>query len=198
MSEQNEQKEKNDQTSKNKMDDEEIIEIGKLLLERIHDQHMESNLELKRGESYLLKEKRPLRSMDLFLKKIDEENERGYILSRVNPKKIKEKYNLPKDKVKFYWLTSLPGKDNLKPSDLPYVAHSMIDFLEEDKGIIFMEGIETILKNNRFKEFLKFLDNLVDVVEIEEGILITTLDPRTLPEHRLAQIERKLTVLSTS
>lgn len=172
-----------------------LIENGKQLLNTIYEEESDDDVELKKGETYLVKEKKPERGLKVSLQRMKKE-ERGYVLTRMSPKKIKNRFSPPEDKLQIYWLTKLKGENNFDPSDLPLIAHSIIDFLEKERGTIFIEGVETLLKHNSFDRFLSFIDNIVDVVEVENGILVVSLDPKTISERCLAQMERKLEIIS--
>lgn len=170
---------------------ERLIESGKQLLSTIYGREEMESTELEKGESYLLKEKKPEKALRLSLDRMEKEG-KGYCLTRLNPKKIKKRYRASDSSISFYWLTGLEGEKRFDPADLPLISHSMISFLQEKSGPIFIEGIDSILKHNPFSRFLGVLDHIVDIVDVEDGILILSLDPRTLSEQRLAQIERKL------
>lgn len=183
--------EKEDRESMNENDRERLIRSGKQLLSTIYD-HEEMDIpELEKGKSYLLKEKKPEKGLRLSLEKMEKEGT-GYCLLGSNPKEIKKRFRISEDSISFYWLTRLEGENRFDPSELPLISHNMINFLQQNGGPIFMEGVESILKYNSFSRFLGVLDHLVDVVDVEDGIFILNLDPRTLSEQRLAQIERKL------
>ncbi|MFP4002093.1 MAG: DUF835 domain-containing protein [Thermoplasmata archaeon] len=173
---------------------EKLIRSGKQLLSTIYQDEDIKRDDLEKGKSYLFKEKKPEMGFRVSLEMMKEEG-KGYFLSRMNPRKVKERYQVSDESISFYWLTTLNGKNRFDPADLSLISHSMIDFLEGESGPIFMEGVESILKQNSFSRFLGILDHLVDVVDVEEGILVVSLDPKTLSEQRLAQIERKLKTL---
>jgi len=176
----------------NDLDRERVIESGKRLLSTIYEG--ERTPELESGNSYLLKEKNPEEGFRSCFDKMKEYGA-GYCLSRNNPTKIKEMYPVDDVSISFYWLTNLKGKNKFAPDELSLISHSMINFLQEEGGIIFMDGVESILKHNSFSRFLGILDHLVDVVDVEEGVFVMSLDPRTVSERRLAQIEQKFELL---
>ena|GEM_PF-2989152 len=172
-----------------------LIESGKNFLRAIYDEKDKNEISaLENGKSYIIKEKRPEKGLELSLKAMEKE-ENGYILSSINPKEIKREYDTSLDFISYNWLTVLEGKNRFNPSNLHLIGHSMIDFLEEENGPIFMEGIEIILKHNSFDRFWGFLNHLIDVVSEEDGILVLSFDPETLSDRQLAKIERKLEVL---
>jgi len=177
---------------------EKVLESGKQFLNTVYRGSEKGKAEkketsiLERGKSYLIKEKKPEQGLELSIKTMKEEGN-GYILSSINPEEIRRKYSdVSQDSISYHWLTVLEGENKFNPSNLHLIGHSMIDFLEEKNGPIFMEGIEIILKHKSFDRFWGFLNHLVDVVSEENGILVISLDPRTLLNQQLAQIERKL------
>lgn len=149
-------------------------------------------LDLEKGESYLLKEKDSDRSIDFSLKTISEEG-KGLIITRINPENLKERYDLEDEDIEVYWLTRVSGKGNLNPVNLELIADRIIRFYEKTGGIILLEGIEALLRDNSFKRFIGFIDNIVDVADMEDGIFMVTLDPDTISEKELAHLERKMT-----
>ncbi|MBS3780977.1 MAG: DUF835 domain-containing protein [Candidatus Thermoplasmatota archaeon] len=172
-----------------------LIESGKQFLNTIYgEKEKEEKPVLEKGESYLTKDKKPKKSLEFSLKKMEKEG-KGYVLSSINPDKINRKYEVNEDSISFNWLTGLEGKNRFKPSNLHLIAHSMINFLEDKNGPIFIGGVEIILKHNSFDRFLGFLNHLVDVVSEENGILVLSLDPRILSDQQLAKIERKFEYL---
>ncbi|MEF8836048.1 MAG: DUF835 domain-containing protein [Candidatus Thermoplasmatota archaeon] len=181
--------------SSEELNDQHFVEIKKQLQneESSKEEMNRKTSELEEEKSYLIKEKKVERGLKLSLEKMEEG--KGFILSSTNPKEIKRKYDLSEDSITYRWLTMIEGEKNFDPSNLPMIGHSMINFLERKSGLIFMEGIEVILKHNSFNKFWGFLNHLMDLVSEEDGILVISLDPRTLNDQQLAQIERRLEIL---
>jgi len=172
-----------------------LIESGKDFLRTLYEEgDKKEKSKLKNGKSYIIKEKKPEKGLELSLEVMEKEGN-GYIMSSINPKEIRRKYDVSIDSISYNWLTVLEGKNKFNPSNLHLIGHSMIDFLENKNGPIFIEGIEIILKHNSFDRFWGFLNHLIDVVSEEDGILVLSFDPETLSNRQLAKIERKLQVL---
>jgi len=186
-----EEKEEKDPNTIKDLDRKRLIRSGKQLLSTIYE---DEEKELEKGKSYLLKEKKPERGFRLSLNRMEEEGN-GYVLSSINPVDIKRKYDVRGVSISYHWLTVVEGENNFDPSNLHIIGHDMINFLENRSGMIFMEGVEIILNHNSFDRFWGFLNHVVDVVSEEDGILILSLDPSTLSEQSLAQIERKLELI---
>lgn len=173
-----------------------FVETGNQLQRNVNSEEegKKRNIRVEKGKKLPYQRKKPEKGLELSLKTMEEEG-RGYILSSINPEEIKKRYDVSDDSISFHWLTVLEGKNKFNPSDLHFMGHSMIDFLEENNGPIFMEGAEIILKHNSFDRFWGFLNHIVDVVSEENGILVLSLEPRTLSDQQLAQISRKLKLL---
>ncbi len=148
-------------------------------------------LELEDGNSYLFKEKDSDNSMEFSIKKISEE-ERGLVITRVKPDSLIKKYDVDPSKIETHWLTRISGKGNLNPIQLELIADKIIRFYEKEKGIVLLEGVEALLRDNSFNRFIGFVDNIVDVANMEGGIFLVTLDPDTISEKELAHLERKM------
>lgn len=170
-----------------------IIQSGKNLLDTIYEEDERPKLE--NGKSYLVKEKLPEKVLSLAIERMRKDGE-GYLLTQLKTKKLKRKYHLPEDLISLHRLGDPSEKGNFDPSILVMIAHSVTNFLEEKGGTAMIEGVDTLLKENTFDKFITFLDNLVNIAKAEGGVLIMTLDPETIPEEQLEDIEDRLEVLS--
>ncbi len=155
----------------------------------------DAEVELKDGNAYLFKEKKSNIVFDAGLERMRSFGE-GLIITRTNPKKIKQIYDLDELSVDVYWLSKMGGEKTLDPVNLELIADLIIRYYEGGGKTVILDGIDSLLKDNSFKRFEGFIDNIVDVVSIEEGAFLTGLDPKIISERKLATIENKLTSLS--
>jgi len=155
----------------------------------------DAEVELKDGNAYLFKEKKSNIVFDAGLERMRSFGE-GLIITRTNPKKIKQIYDLDELSVDVYWLSKMGGEKTLDPVNLELIADMIIRYYEGGGKTVILDGIDSLLKDNSFKRFEGFIDNIVDVVSIEEGAFLTGLDPKIISERKLATIENKLTSLS--
>lgn len=155
----------------------------------------DAEVELKDGNAYLFKEKKSNIVFDAGLERMGSFGE-GLIITRTNPKKIKQIYDLDELSVDVYWLSKMGGEKTLDPVNLELIADLIIRYYEDGGKTVILDGIDSLLKDNSFKRFEGFIDNIVDVVSIEEGTFLTGLDPKIISERKLATIENKLTSLS--
>lgn len=155
----------------------------------------DAEIELKDGNAYLFKEKKPNIVFEAGLERMKSSGE-GLIITRTNTKKIKQIYDLGELSVDVYWLSKMGGEKTLDPVNLELIADMIIRYYEGGGKTVILDGIDSLLKDNSFKRFEGFIDNIVDIVSIEGGVFITGLDPRIISERKLATIERKLISLS--
>ncbi|MEF8873302.1 MAG: DUF835 domain-containing protein [Candidatus Thermoplasmatota archaeon] len=182
-----------DEKKEGDFDKRSIIESGRNLLNTIYEDG-EKRPELEGGRAYLLKEERPEKSFSLALERMRKDG-MGYLLTQIKAEKIRKKYNLPEEMISYHRLGDPSKEENFDPSVLVLIAHSITNFLKEKGGTAMIEGVEALLENNTFDKFITFLDNLVKVTKVQEGILIINLDPEALPEEKLGQIEERLELL---
>ena len=155
----------------------------------------EVDMKIEDGNSYLILEKEPDSLFQLGLKRMKEKGE-GLVISRLNPKKAAQLFDMDKLKIDFYWLSKMMGDKILDPVDLELIADMIIRYYENGGKTVILEGMDALLRDNSFKRFEGFIDNIVDVVSIEEGVFLTGLDPMIIPGDKLATIEKKMKAMN--
>ncbi len=171
-----------------------IIQSGKNLLNTIYDED-EKRPELESGSGYLIEEKSPEKALSLAIDRMREDGN-GYLLTRMEAEDLKKKYPIPEDIISFHRLGDPSKKENFDPSILAMIAHSVTNFLEEKGGTAMIEGVETLLEKNSSDKFMTFLDNLVNVAKVEDGVLMMTVDPDAVPDQQLEDIEDRLEIIT--
>ncbi len=148
-------------------------------------------VELKDGTAYLFKERKPDVLYQTGIDRIKSLGE-GLIISRMNPKKASQKFDLKGSDVEFYWLTKMPGENNLNSINLELIADMVIRYYERGGKTVIMDGIDSLLRDNSFKRFEGFIENIVDIASMEDGVFLTGLDPNIMQPRELATIENKM------
>jgi hypothetical protein len=98
--------------------------------------------------------------------------------------------------VTVYWLTSIDGEDNIKPTDLGIISELVVKFLKENQdGIIILDGLELLFTNNDFPTVLRMVNHLSEQVMQHSGRLILSIDERTLDPKELALLEKNMELL---
>ncbi|MFO8110784.1 MAG: response regulator [Thermoplasmata archaeon] len=160
------------------------------LLNEEQNQRHNDKLELERGNVYLFLESGTRVAMETCLKRM-EEHEGGIVITREPLNKLQPTFDIDLEKIKHYWLTKMMGSGNLNPVDLELIADMMIRFYENNGDTVLLEGVDALLRENSHNRFIGFLDNLIDVVSMTDGILVMSLNPRTVSEQELNLIDQK-------
>jgi len=146
------------------------------------------------GRSYLIEEDRPseaYRRLAAFLAG----RGGGLIITRTNPKRIRETYDLASEKI--LWLTDREGstEETIAPA-LERIVYELEDFMtKQASGAILIDGVEYLVSNNSFDAVLKFVRRLLDAVSESRYALIISIGPATVKEQELRVLEREMEVI---
>ena len=144
-------------------------------------------------EGYLVMEKKPEKSFDIFVDLITH-GVPGFVVSRTFPEKLKSKFMLAKTPV--LWLTRAEREDSVTPEDLPKLIYIIGDFIRKsDESVILLDGVEYLITQTDFMTILKFLYELRDLVASYNSRLIIPLYKDTLPLSDYSILEREFEVL---
>ncbi len=149
---------------------------------------------VKAGEAYLIPEERVNLSYKVF-KQILKWNYRGLYITRNKPENL-EFYNLLEN-TEFYWISSIKGENRVSPVDLPKMLSIIKEFLKkEGRGVIMLDGADSLIINNGFNKFLKFIQNAKDAVSEHHGILLVPINTKTIEDREMALLENELMEIS--
>jgi hypothetical protein len=144
--------------------------------------------EPKPGNVYLVEERRPKTTYDLF----DQAVYSGYsglVVTRDYPKKLLSDKELSSCKV--LWLTNLVGEGRINPTAVGILMGQIRTFIEgQPRSVVVLDGLEYLSSLNTYDRMLQFMHQLKDVVVTNDSILLVPLDPRTLSTRELAMLER--------
>jgi chromosomal replication initiator protein DnaA len=157
---------------------------------------MERKLEiLKISHSYLIEEERPVKCFEYFVDNLNI-GMKGLALTRINPKRIKEQYNIGESSV--LWLTDREGDpEGRVPPALERIIYKIEDFLNmPGKSILLIDGLDYLISNNNFDAVLRFLRRLIDEVSESDAIFIMSITPQTIDEQGLRTLEREMEIIS--
>ena len=145
---------------------------------------------LEMGRSYLVKEKTPQKSYDIFLDHLSL-GFSGLCLTRTHPKFIKTQYNL--EKTPFIWLSTTSSPGFISTIDLTELSLSAKNFVSKaQKSIILLDGFEFLASKMGFHVMLEFLQSMNEFVSNHDCILLLPVDPDTLNQRELSMLEREL------
>jgi hypothetical protein len=148
------------------------------------------NAEPKPGNVYLVEEKRPRASYELFEQTLGY-GYSGLILTRDFPKKLTNEKEYAECKV--LWLTNLVGDGRINPTAIGILMSQIRAFIEsQPRSAVIFDGLEYLISLNTYDRMLQFMNQLRDVVATNDCVFLVPVDPRTLSERELALLERNL------
>ena len=164
-----------------------LSELRGLLITPVSEVGVEAEKEyqLEQGSMYIVEEEKPEKSFDVFHDLV-KQGSQGLYISRQNPARIKEKYQL--EKTPNIWLTrtKIPEGNCISPDELAKLYKTTENFIRQaDDGVIFFEGLEYLVAQNGFQPVLKFIQSLNDVIMVHPSRLIVSVDPLTLDTKEL-------------
>lgn len=147
-----------------------------------------SGIELKSGNVYLVEERRPRLSYELFDQLLSY-GCRGLVVTRDFPKKLVSEKGLGQCRI--IWLTNLVGEGRINPTAIGILMGQMRAFIENpERSAVILDGLEYLITLNTYDRMLQFMNQLRDIVVTNDCTLIVPLDPRTVTQRELALLER--------
>jgi hypothetical protein len=149
-----------------------------------------ADYKLIRGMSYIIKEKRNEKGMDLFLKQISK-GYRGLYITRHHPKHISRTYLT--NGMTIIWLSTTLGTNYIDPHNLSTLFNTIKSFVEKnEKCIIFLDGIEYLMINNVYIRIVKLIEHVKEMMVQSNSILLVSLDERAFEPKELSLLEKGL------
>jgi hypothetical protein len=147
-------------------------------------------IEPKPGNVYLIEERRPRVSYELFDQTMSGGCS-GLVVTRDLPKKVLSEKELSDCKV--VWLTNLPGESRVNPTAIGIIMSQIKSFIEANpRSSIVFDGFEYMASVNTYDRMLQFMHQLRDVVVTNDCFLFVPVDPRTMTPRELAMLERSM------
>lgn len=177
------------------LDEEITLDNVKKTLEQYIDkeiEHEELKLEVMEGRSYLIKGDSVENVFEL-LKRIDNENER-FVISRLNPTRIEDEFNLEDSEVK--WLTDKESEETETISPNLERLSWLLEKKSKEDSVILLDGLEYLISNVNFEAALKFIRHMVDIVSETESIFLVIVNPNALEEKEVSVLEREMDTIS--
>jgi chromosomal replication initiator protein DnaA len=146
------------------------------------------------GHCYLIEEEKPTYTNVLLARKMDE-GYRGLIITRMNPKRLRDEFKVEPE---ILWLTDKESsQEKTVPPSLEMIIHVIQEFMAtEGQGMILLDGLQYLASNTSFEAVLRFLRSLIDEVSESDDILAISLSPDTLKPQELSILEREMEVLN--
>jgi len=146
------------------------------------------------GHCYLIEEERPMYS-NVLLSRMMDEGYRGLVITRMNPKRLKDEFKVEPE---ILWLTDKEStqEKTVGPS-LEMIIHVIQEFMAaEEHGMIVLDGIQYLISNTNFEAVLRFIRSLIDEISESDDILAISVGPETLKPQELSILEREMEVLN--
>lgn len=151
------------------------------------------------GRGYIVEDPTSARSFEMFAKMITpregDGTREGYVLTRQLPSQVRAKYILGNTPIT--WIASTAGESVIEPSKANLIAHGVMEFLSKSKkGIVLLDGLESIILNNDFNRSMRMLEQLNDFVMQYRGVLLVPIDPRAFDSREVAVVSRNFAVIA--
>jgi L-asparaginase/Glu-tRNA(Gln) amidotransferase subunit D len=173
-----------------KKDDDELRrEVQRIVRKYSYRKRKKGAFEMKAGRAYYINEKVPEHAIRI-LKQILDRGLMVLYITRMNPEGLEiGDY----DNARVLWLTNVKGKDRISPGDLTKIHASIVEFMNDnEKGIVLLDGIETMVTNTDFLKVLHLLQKIRDVISEKHGILVVSLDLNTLNAQEQALFKKEI------
>jgi len=146
------------------------------------------------GHCYLVEEERPMYSNVLLSRKMDE-GYSGLVITRMNPKRIRDEFKVPPE---ILWLTDKEStQEKTIPPSLEMLVHTVQEFIAaEEKGMVVLDGIQYLVSSTNFEAVLRLLRSLIDEVSESNCILAISISPETMKSQEISILEREMEVLN--
>jgi hypothetical protein len=149
------------------------------------------------GSNYIFFEDDPYNSFLLF-KECSLANFNSMCITRQHPDKIKSKFELEKDNIAIYWL-STTSCDYCLPPLLTRISHEISKFVKDNGNrIIMLDGLEFLVSHNDFLQVLKFIDKIKEIVMLKQSILLITISPEAFEPKELSLIRKNTGMINIS
>ncbi len=145
--------------------------------------------EIEKSQMYMVEEDKPEVAYRLFVETLAK-GIPGLCFTRVYPAILTQKYDF--GTAHLLWLSNAGKDESIRPRDLERLSLLLEQFLVEDKGVAFIDGIEYLITNNDFVTVLRLIQSMRDQVAMNEAIMIVSLNPSTLVYQELNLLEREM------
>jgi hypothetical protein len=150
-------------------------------------------IRLEEGLCYVIKERKPFLSYNLFENTLAE-GLPGLCVTRQFPDKLRGAFDLKDTRI--LWLSHTPGKDHHNPTSIGTLATVISSFIERyRKCIVLIDGLEYLVINNGFQQVLRFAEHINEQVMQSQSMVLIPISPSAFSEKELALLERNVEVV---
>ncbi len=143
---------------------------------------------LEKGHVYLLMESQPKKSLQL-VKEYGRLGYDGLVITRLSPDQVQRKLK----KQKILHLSSAAKEDSIPPDNVVNILLRMREFMTSKKeSILLLDGLDYIAIQNTFEDALSLIRKLAESVTLYKGILLVSLNPKSLEEKELVLLGEEM------
>jgi hypothetical protein len=149
--------------------------------------------EARQGYNYLFEELRPLNAYMCFFKMM-EKGMQGFCISSTYPRKIRDHHKkdfADLETLPIYWLSDWYGASQeflnigqeertLRPTRLDFeIMKEISNFIKKNrgKGVLLLDGIETLVMANSFEKVISFLTNINNMASANQCSVLAPINP---------------------
>jgi hypothetical protein len=172
-----------------------FIDRTRMLVEPVAEKALTTEIRhwLDPSEGYIIREKRPDRSLEIFSDMVTH-GIPGFIVSREYPEKIRTKYNLVKTPM--LWLSRSEMEKTLNPDDLSKLSYIIQDFTRKcEESVVLLDGLEYLTTQVGFMTVVKLLHELKDTAVVNHSRLILPLHVGAVSDQEYGILEKEFVVL---
>ncbi|MBU7010454.1 MAG: DUF835 domain-containing protein [Theionarchaea archaeon] len=143
---------------------------------------------LEKGHVYLLMESQPKKSLQL-VKEYGRLGYDGLVITRLSPDQVQKKLK----KQKILHLSSAAKEDSIPPDNVVNILLRMREFMTSRKeSILLLDGLDYVAIQNTFEDALSLIRKLAESVTLYKGILLVSLNPKSLEEKELVLLGEEM------
>ncbi|MBU7010626.1 MAG: PAS domain S-box protein [Theionarchaea archaeon] len=172
-----------------------FIDRTRILVEPVAEKSLHTKLKFRLdfSETYLIKEKKPEKSFEIFIDFVTH-GIPGFMVSRTYPEKVKRHYRL--QKTPMLWLSNTQVDNAIDPNDLSKLIFIIEDFTKKSEhSVVLLDGLEYLITQTDFEGVSKFLHELKDMIVLNNALLLVPLHKDALSVREYSVLERDLIVL---
>ncbi len=120
----------------------------------------------------------------------------GLVISRNPPEMARSTIGITD--VPVIWITKVEGKNTVHPTNLPYLLHTIVTFLQKENipKVVLLDGLEYLILENGFPAIFKFLTTLKDYALLTDSVILVPIESRAHNEQELNLLLREFEVFS--
>ncbi len=155
---------------------------------------MEGVTSIETGKTYMFQGKDATRTHNIFRVLVEDQGS-GLLISRIHPQRLHP--SVPDAGAECIWLSKTPTKRGVSPSNTTMILHEVITHVKEhDRTVVCLDGLEYLLVHNPLDEVVSFVNELVDMVQVDDFIMMIHVDPYALDDVTLAKLSRNMVPVS--